>query len=160
MSKTLLATISCVASAALLGACASAESMWKDAEAASSATRVEFTYEAVMPQTVTIAPDGNVEWLNTALDVVGFVIFPGSIAEHLRCTDFRPYLTRLSDGRFRSPPLANGVTERAQLPCALAPGSYDYEIWLMGEGFGISGGDVIRPQQVLRAKLVVRAPAP
>ena len=159
MSKRALSIVFCAASAALLGACASSESMWRDAEAASAATRVEFSYQAVNPETVTIAPGGNVEWFNTALDVIGFVIFPGSIAEHLSCTDYRPYLTKLTDGRFRSPPLANGVSERAQLPCALAPGSYEYEIWLMGEGFGISGGDVITPQQVLRAKLVVRAPA-
>lgn len=159
MSKPFFSTVLGAIAIALLGACASAESMWRDAEAASAATRVEFSYQAVTPETVTIAPGGNVTWENTALDVVGFVIFPGSISQHLACTDYRPYLTKLTDGRFRSPPLANGVSERAQLPCALAPGSYDYEIWLMGEGFGISGGDVITPQQVLRAKLVVRAPA-
>ena len=39
-------------------------------------------------------------------------------------------------------------------PCALAPGSYDYEIWLMGVGFG-GEYDSTTPQQILRAKIVV-----
>ncbi len=155
MSKNFLIAVSCVAAAALLSSCSSVDSMVREADAASAATRVEFSYQAVTPQTVTIAPTGNVSWMNMALDVVGFVVFPGSIASSFRCTDLHPYLTKLTDGRFRSPPITNGVTERAQLPCALAPGSYDYEVWLMGEGFGVENADVT-PQQILRAKLVVQ----
>ena len=71
-------------------------------------------------------------------------------------TDLRPYLTKLEDGRYRSVPITGGVSETAKLPCSLAPGSYDYEIWLMGEGFGEEGNGTAVPQQVLRAKIVVQ----
>lgn len=41
-----------------------------------------------------------------------------------------------------------------QLPCPLVPGSYDYEIWLIGAGLG-EVIDARRPEQILRAKIVV-----
>ena len=41
-----------------------------------------------------------------------------------------------------------------QLPCPLAPGSYDYEIWLVEGGLAaeVAPG---RPEQILRAQIVV-----
>jgi hypothetical protein len=45
-------------------------------------------------------------------------------------------------------------SERVELPCPLAPGTYDYEIWLVSAGLGVEVDDV-EPQQILRAKIVV-----
>jgi hypothetical protein len=55
---------------------------------------------------------------------------------------------------YRSLPLTDEESERVQLPCPLAPGSYDYEIWLVGAGLG-EVIDARRPEQILRAKIVV-----
>ena len=41
-----------------------------------------------------------------------------------------------------------------QLPCSLARGTYDYEIWLQGAGVG-GEYDADQPSQILRAKIVV-----
>ena len=54
---------------------------------------------------------------------------------------------------YRSLPITGMQSEQVRLPCPLAPGSHDYEIWLMGSGFGGEAGD--EPQRVLRAKIVV-----
>jgi len=89
----------------------------------------------VSPEVVRIQAAGNVPWQNTAEDAWALVVFPASIAASFRCKDLRPYFTR-SEDVYRSQPLTNPETERVQLPCALTPGSYDYEIWLMGVGFG------------------------
>jgi hypothetical protein len=155
MSKTHPSVVSYVAIAALLGACASVDSFVKTADEAIAPTTVQFTYDAVSPQTVTLAPGGNVTWVNNALDVVGFVVFQGSIASSLRCQELRPYLTRLESGEFRTQPITGVVTEQAKLPCALAPGRYDYQVWLMGEGFGDEGiGSA--PQKVLHGTIVAQ----
>jgi hypothetical protein len=113
----------------------------------------------VNPQTVTIASTGNVQWENLSLDAIGFVIFPPNIVASLRCKELRPYLTKLENGDYRSPPISNNMaSEMAKLPCSLAPGTYDYQVWLMGQGFGVEDQDVL-PQQVLHAKIVVREAA-
>jgi hypothetical protein len=159
MSKNPLATASCVAAAALLVSCASVDSFVRTADEAQPATRVQFTYQAVDPQTVTIAPAGNVSWENLSLDAVGFVIFPANIVSSLRCTELRPYLTKLENGDYRSVPITNSMaSEQAKLPCSLAPGTYEYQVWLMGEGFGEEGMSA-DPQQVLHAKIVVKQPS-
>jgi hypothetical protein len=139
--------------AVLLSACASVDSFVKTADEAVAPTTVQFTFEAVSPQTVTIAPGGNVRWVNNALDVVGFVVFPGSIASSLRCQELHPYLTKLENGEFRTPPITGVVSEQAKLPCALAPGSYAYQVWLMGAGFGAEGAGSA-PQKVLHGKII------
>ncbi len=69
------------------------------------------------------------------------------------CSDLRPYFVKM-DTVYRSLPLLGVESERVQLPCALAPGSYDYEIWMFGAGFGKEFNDG-RPQQILRGKIVV-----
>ena len=114
-------------------------------------TLVQFSYEAVNPQTVSIPPDGNVTWQNNAPETRGFVVFPASIASV--CRDLNPSFVRM-ESVYRSRPLVDGSSEPVQLPCSLAPGSYDYEIWLIGAGFG-SGFDQGRPEKILRAKIVV-----
>jgi hypothetical protein len=159
MSRNLLDTLSCLAAAALLVSCASVDSFVRTADQAQPPTRVQFTYQAVNPQTVTISPSGNVEWENLSLDAVGFVIFPPSIVSGLRCKELRPYLTKLQNGDYRSPPISNNMaSEAAKLPCSLAPGTYAYQVWLMGQGFGVEDQEAL-PQQVLHAKIVVQEPA-
>lgn len=155
MSRLNRAMLSGVAAAALLTSCSSVSSFVRTADEAVPPVRVQFSYQAVNPETVSIPANGNVKWENEALDVVAFVIFPANIASSFGCKDLHPYLTRLEDGRYRSPPITGVVSETAKLPCSLAPGSYDYQIWLMGQGFGEEGVSA-DPQQVLRAKIVVQ----
>jgi hypothetical protein len=107
----------------------------------------------VDPETVRIPADGNVTWVNTAADTRGFVVFPASIASGFRCRDLRPYFTRAASV-YRSLPITVTESDHVELPCSLAPGSYDYEIWLLGVGFGTES-DPDRPEQILRAKIVV-----
>jgi len=153
MSRANRITVSCVAAAALLVACSSILGGAPGAGGYREPTVVQFSFEAVNPQTVRIPASGNVTWENLAADTRGFVVFPASIASAFRCDDLHPYFTRM-ESVYRSLPLTDEESERVQLPCPLAPGSYDYEIWLMGSGFGVDFGDG-KPEHVLRAKIVV-----
>jgi hypothetical protein len=40
-----------------------------------------------------------------------------------------------------------------ELPCPLAPGTYDYEVWIVGAGFGEA--DEPRPERKLPGQIVV-----
>jgi hypothetical protein len=147
------AIVSCVAAAALVVSCSSPSGGPLDAREIREATVVQFSYEAVNPESVRIPADGNVTWVNLAPETVGFVVFPASIASSFRCADLAPYFARAANV-YRSLPLTDMESRRVQLPCSLAPGSYDYEIWLTGAGLG-EEFDPGQPQQVLRAKIVV-----
>jgi hypothetical protein len=143
----------CAAAAALLIGCSTrVQSALRTGEESEPAI-VQFTYQAVSPEVIRIPAAGNVTWQNTAEDAWALVVFPASIASSFRCKDLRPYFTRNEDV-YRSHPLTNPETERVQLPCPLSPGSYDYEIWLMGVGFG-GEYDSDQPQNILRAKIIV-----
>jgi hypothetical protein len=92
-----------------------------------------------------------VVWENTAPDTRGFIVFPVSIAESFRCSDLGPSFSRtLND--YRSLPIGGMQGDRVGLPCALAPGSYDYEVWIVGGGFG---DEITGDPQVLHATIVV-----
>jgi len=152
MSRAPLARV--VAVAALLAACAAPSGGGPGAGLPGLPTVVQFSYQAVTPETVRIAAGGNVSWESTASDTTAFVVLPASTASGFRCADLRPFFLPAADV-YRSLPLTGGMqTDRVQLPCALKPGSYDYEIWLMGAGFGgeWSGNE---PERVLRARIVV-----
>jgi len=142
-----------VAAAALLVACSGPSGRSPAAEAADLPTVVQFTYDAVNPATVRITAKGNVTWVNQASDTRAYIVFPAGIASSFRCADLGPYFTRTPAG-YQSLPITGMQTETVRLPCPLASGSYDYEIWLTGAGFG-EAVDATKPQQVLRAKLVV-----
>jgi len=114
---------------------------------------VQFSYQAVDPETVRIPTDGNVTWVNMAPDTRAFVVFPASIASAFGCKDLLPYFSRTANV-YRSLPLTGVQSERVQLPCPLAPGSYAYEIWLTGAGFG-EEFSADAPGQILRARIVV-----
>ena len=151
MSSAPLARVA--AAAALLAACAAPSGGVPEAGLPGLPTVVQFSYQAVTPQTVRIAADGNVSWENTARETTAFVVLPASTASGFRCADLRPFFLPAAD-LYRSLPLTGMQSDRVQLPCALKPGSYDYEIWLMGAGFGgeWSGNE---PERILRAKIVV-----
>ena len=153
MSRAGATLVACVAAAALLVACSTTVENDLRAAEASAPTVVQFNYQAVTPEIARIPATGNVTWQNLAEETWGLVVFPASIASAFRCQDLRPYFTK-SENVYRSVPVTNEESERVQLPCALAPGSYDYEIWLMGVGFG-GDYDSTTPQQILRAKIVV-----
>jgi len=127
MSRASATRVSCVAAAALLVACSSSLGGAPGAGAYREPVIVQFSYAAVNPETVRIPADGNLTWQNMAPDTRGFVVFPASIASAFRCADLRPYFLRM-ESVYRSLPLTDEESERVQLPCALAPGSYDYEI--------------------------------
>jgi hypothetical protein len=115
---------------------------------------VQFSYLDMTPETVRIGSQGSVRWESLAEETRGFVIFPASIASAFRCTDFRPYFVREGE-IYRSLPISmEEDSERVQLPCALAPGTYPYEIWLFGAGFG-KGFDLDGPEKRLTGRIVV-----
>jgi hypothetical protein len=153
MSRTGTTRVVCIAAAALLIACSSSVENALRAGAESEPTIVQFTYQTVSPEVVRIPSAGNVGWQNLADDAWGLVVFPASIASAFRCQDLHPYFTR-SEGVYRSLPVTNPESQRVQLPCPLTPGSYDYEVWLMGVGFG-GEYDSGTPQRILRAKIIV-----
>lgn len=142
-----------VAAAVLLVSCSSPSGRSPAAVGADLPTVVQFSYDAVNPATVRITAKGNVAWVNGASDTRAYVVFPPSIASSFRCADLGPTFKRTPDG-YQSLPITGMQSERVKLPCPLAPGSYDYEIWLTGAGFGEEFDDT-NPQQVLRAKIVV-----
>jgi hypothetical protein len=115
---------------------------------------VQFSYRAVEPETVRIPADGSVTGVNAAQDTRAFVVFRASIASSFRCADLRAYFSKIADNVHRSLPITQTESDHVQLPCSLEPGTYDYEIWLVGSGFGTEG-DADRPEQILRAKIVV-----
>jgi hypothetical protein len=166
MSRThLLHSCFSAAAAALLVACSSvsgdvteAKGIVSEAEAQARAeqTLVTFNYFAVRPEVVRIPANGNVRWVNEAPETVGFVVFPLSVAAKFRCTDLKPYFNRVGDV-YQSHQLLTVESEDVRLPCALAPGTYDYEIWLMGAGFGSEINATNTPEQKLRAQIVVEA---
>ena len=88
---------------------------------------VQFDFDALKPDSVRIPADGTVAWSNIAPDSRGFVVFPEDAASGFRC----------------------GV----ELPCPLEPGTYAYEIWIMGIGIGTT--DPGRPERRLPGKIVV-----
>ena len=116
---------------------------------------VQFNYLELTPETVRIAPGGNVTWENNAEETRGYVVFPASIASAFRCTDLRPYFERAGDVYRSNELLTDEESERVQLPCSLAPGSYDYEIWLFGYGFGKGFNPEGGPEKRLTGKIVV-----
>jgi hypothetical protein len=150
MSRASATTVSCVAAAALLLACAGTPG---GAPGGDEPAVVAFSYRAVTPETVEIGANGNVRWVNTSQDTRGFVVLPASIAASFRCQELGPDFIKTPSG-YQSVPLTGMQSDRVELPCALAPGSYDYEIWLTGSGFG-EEAEGISPEQVLRAKIVV-----
>jgi len=153
MSRANLARVSCVAAATLLVSCSSPSGGASGAAEARQQAVVHFSYQAVDPETVRIPADGNVTWVNMAPDTRAFVVFPASIASAFGCKDLHPYFSRTANV-YRSLPITGMQSERVQLPCSLAPGSYAYEIWLTGSGFGEeSAAD--EPEQILRATIVV-----
>jgi len=153
MSRANLARVSCVAAATLVVSCSSTSGGAPGAGEVREHAVVQFSYEAVDPETVSIPADGNVTWVNMAPDTRGFVVFPANIASAFGCKDLHPYFSRTGDV-YRSLPITGMQSERVQLPCPLASGSYTYEIWLTGSGLGEeSAAD--EPEQILRARIVV-----
>jgi hypothetical protein len=97
---------------------------------------VQFSFDTLNPKTVHISADGNITWVNLAADSKGFVVFPASIASSFSCGEqLEPYFRKI-EGGFQSLPISSVEPNRVQLPCRLAPGSYQYEIAIMGSGLG------------------------
>jgi hypothetical protein len=142
-----------LAAVVLVAACATPSGTAPESEWSRGLAVVKFSYRAVAPETVRITADGNVTWVNAAPDTRAFVVFPASIASDFRCADLRPYFSRSAD-TYRSIPITAVQSAQLQLPCSLAPGSYDYEIWIEGTGLG-AVSDAGKPERVLRARIVV-----
>ena len=167
MARTHLLRIFGSAAAALLfvscssmsGDVSEAKGIVSEAEAQAKAeqTRVTFNYFAVRPEIIRIPAAGNLSWVNEAPETVGFVVFPLSIASKFRCSDLKPYFNRVGDV-YQSHQLLSVQSEDVRLPCALAPGTYDYEIWLLGAGFGSEVNSTNTPEQRLHGKIVVEKP--
>jgi hypothetical protein len=114
---------------------------------------VEFGYDRLNPETVHIPEGGNITWVNLEGDSRGYVVFPASIAQSFSCGDaLEPYFKKI-DGGFESLPIGTTEPDPVQLPCSLAPGSYDYEIAIMGSGLGET--EETQPRRKLSGTIVV-----
>lgn len=151
MPRIDLVVASCVAAGVLLASCAEVPGARSGSGLEAPATVVQFSYDKVEPATVHIRADARVAWENIAQDTNGYVVLPASIAASFRCSDLGPAFSRTSND-YRSVPIAGMQGDQVSLPCALAPGRYDYEILLVGTGFGDEAP--MRPT-VLRATIVV-----
>jgi len=115
-------------------------------------TEVQFTWDTVNPATVRITPNGIVTWTNTSEESRGFVVFPASIAASFSCGDLRPYFLKTGSS-YQSQPLTTYDSERVKLPCPLKPGTYPYQIVLVGAAEDeISMED---PERTLQAVIIV-----
>ena len=116
-------------------------------------TIVRFSYEKLEPATVRIATGGNVAWVSLAADSSGYILFPATSASGFPCGEkLGPDFQRTPAG-FQSRAITGLESERVELPCAPRPGSYPYEIWLMGTGLGETVAS--RPELKLRGTIVV-----
>ena len=116
---------------------------------------VRFTDTSVRPATAQIAAGGNVTWINDSSEYIGSVVFPASMQAAFSCDDLRPLFSKTGTG-YQSIPITSEQTEAVVLPCALRPGSYDYQIYLFeGRVMNPTAG-MLNPQLTLPAKLVVR----
>jgi hypothetical protein len=148
-----IGTLVRVAVALLVVSCASPSGRSPGTEGEAEPTVVRFSYDGVKPATVRISADGNLTWVNEASDTRAYVVFPAGTASSFTCDSLVAYFTRTPAG-YQSLPITSMESETVKLPCPLAPGSYDYEIWLVGVGLDETSDDAT-PQQVLRAKIVV-----
>ena len=141
--------IACCALAAYFVSCAATSG----SPEASEPTVVRFSYEGVAPETVHIAKDGNVTWVNDVADSSAFVVFPASIASDFTCGEqLDPFFHRVEAG-YQSVPIMPLESDTVELPCPLKPGSYTYEIWITSAGFGQSEAE--GPEQKLRGRIIV-----
>jgi len=148
MTKASLTTIG-LALAAFSVACASS----RGANDAPRRAVVQFDFQALKPSTVRIPADGTVVWSNIAPDSRGFVAFPESAATAFRCpAGLGAHFQRTSDG-YLSPPINSFESPGVELPCPLQPGTYSYEIWILGIGLGATDPGV--PERRLPGKIVV-----
>jgi hypothetical protein len=79
------------------------------------------------------------------------------MAKAFTCSDLRPNWSKTGTGYQSIPITKGGATNDLEIPCALKPGEYEYEIWLftagsMGGGFG--GMD--NPQSRMQGKIIVK----
>ena len=148
MSRTTFVTLCAVIGLLLSAGCATMSPQAGSGEI----VVVQFDYDGLKPESVQIAPDGNVRWLNLAADSSGFVVFPTSISQSFSCgTDLKPYFTPI-EGGYQSLAITSFEPRRVQLPCSLEPGTYGYEVWITGAGLGET---TTSPQRKLSGTIVV-----
>ena len=89
---------------------------------------VQINHVKLVPEVVEISGSENsVAWTNWT-GSTATVQFPASIATAFTCDELRPQFV-LSGDRIESVGVL-GNSESLTTPCALKPGSYDYEVWL------------------------------
>ncbi len=116
---------------------------------------VRFNFGSVDPVSAQAAKNRNVQWVNLAQDVAGQVVFPASIASSFECgSDLAPMYEKVGE-TYRSLHIEGTMGARVTLPCPLAVGNYDYEIWLYGIGDGMVGGATV-PVNKFSAKLIIQ----
>jgi hypothetical protein len=141
--------IACVALAALCASCTALSGPG----GADEPTVVQFSYDGLQPETVRIAAGGNLTWVNQVSDSQAFVLLPASMASGFVCGEnLAPYFQK-TEGGFQSLPITDYESEKVVLPCALRPGSYPYEVRIMGAGLGEADADELG--RTLRGSIVV-----
>ena len=110
----------------------------------------------VHPKVIQLPKDEVVVWVNYS-DETAQIAFPEGDAQKFTCPNLKPTFHRSGDGKLVSRGI--GSLEFA-LPCRLAPGSYDYEVYLSsgfgGMAAGIGDTAVDDPERTFQGKIVVK----
>jgi len=108
--------------------------------------------QKLTPETVRVGQDGIVEWANISNESKGYVVIPAAIRSSFTCDELRPYF-RADGPVYRSLPLTSFESETVRLPCPLEPGTYAYEVVVVGAGLGEASAT--GPEHTLKGTIVV-----
>jgi hypothetical protein len=114
---------------------------------------VQFSDATLHPSIARVTKGGQVTWVNYSSSYTGAVVFPDSFAEALTCGKPRPEFGKVAGG-YQSEPITGEMGEDVHLPCPLAPGEYEYEIFLFEGRLMDRGASMFDPNSTLQGKIV------
>lgn len=114
---------------------------------------VQFTDASLHPSTAQVLQGGVVTWVNYASESNGSIFFSDEVAGAMAC-DLRPNWMKTDEGYQSIAVTIGGAKNDLQLPCALKPGTYEYEVWLYAPEVG-DPSEMADPQSQLKGRIVV-----
>ena len=145
------------ASLALWTGCAAGTPTWQQQPSRNRPVRhvmVQFTDTTLHPTTAQLLAGGTVSWVNYASLYDGSIVFPPATVAGFTCSDLRPDWGKTADGAQSIPITMGAAANDLEIPCPLAPGSYDYEVWLFSPGVGDPSG-LDEPEARMQGRIVV-----
>jgi plastocyanin len=117
---------------------------------------VQFSDMSLHPSIAQVVEGGTVSWVNYASMYEGSIVFSDEVATAFTCSDLRPNWMKTGTGYQSIPITMGGAANDLEIPCALKPGEYEYEIWLFTAGrMGAGFGGMDNPQSRMQGKIIV-----